>query len=147
MTTKIVKSRPARNWAGNDIDRMFERFFGEMMPAEGRTTGSVWSPDVDVKEDEHQFTVLVELPGLKTNDIEVQVENNVLFISGERRMEEKKEGENWHFVERSYGSFSRSFRLPKNVDSENVEANYADGMLTINIPKAEEAKPRKVQIN
>lgn len=147
MTTKIVKSRPSGSWSGNDIDRMFERFFGEMMPTEGRTTGSVWAPDVDVKEDEHQFTVLVELPGLKTSDIEVQVENNVLFISGERRMEEKKEGENWHFVERSYGSFSRSFRLPKNVDNENVVANYADGMLTINIPKAEEAKPRKVQIN
>ncbi|MCB1188647.1 Hsp20/alpha crystallin family protein [bacterium] len=147
MTTKIVTRRPSGNWTGNEIDRMFERFFGEMMPAETRPSGSVWSPSVDVKEDEQQFTVLVELPGLKSSEIEVQVENNVLFISGERRMEEKKEGENWHFVERSYGSFSRSFRLPKNVDSEAVKASYTDGMLSISIPKAEEARPRKVEIS
>ncbi|MEZ5338515.1 MAG: Hsp20/alpha crystallin family protein [bacterium] len=147
MTTKIVTRRPSGNWNGTEIDRMFERFFGEMMPVETRPSGSVWSPSVDVKEDEQQFSVLVELPGLKSSDIEVQVENNVLFISGERRMEEKKEGENWHFVERSYGSFSRSFRLPKNVDSEGVKASYSDGMLSISIPKAEEARPRKVEIS
>lgn len=145
MTTKIVTRRPTGNWSGTDLDRMFERFFGEMMPSEGRSA-AVWTPSVDVKEDEHQFSVIVELPGMKSADIDVQVENNQLFISGERRMEEKKEGENWHFVERSYGSFSRSFRLPKNVDSEAVKAAYADGVLTINIPKAEEAKPRRIEI-
>jgi HSP20 family protein len=144
MTGKLLVRRPSTGWAGNDMERFFERIFGEQLPSE---TGGVWSPSVDVKEDEQHYIVNVELPGLKSSEIEVQVENNVLFISGERRMENKQEGENWHFVERSYGNFSRSFRLPKNVDSENVKASYTDGVLSISIPKSEEARARKVEIN
>lgn len=145
MTGKLLVRRPVPGWAGNDMDNFFERFFGEQMPSD--TAAGIWTPSVDVKEDEHHYAVQVELPGLKSSDIEVQVENNVLFISGERRMEQKKEGENWHFVERSYGNFSRSFRLPKNVDSEHVKASYVDGLLNISIPKSEEARARKVEIN
>ena len=144
MTGKILVKRPTQPWAGNDMERFFERIFGEQFSS--KAAGGVWSPSVDVKEDEHRYMVQVELPGLKPADIEVQVENNVLFISGERRMEEKLEGENYHFVERSYGQFSRSFRLPKNVDSELVKASYNDGMLNIDIPKSEEARARKVEI-
>jgi HSP20 family protein len=145
MTSKILVKRPAMGWAGTDMDRFFDRFFGENFS--NAEMNGVWSPSVDIKEDEHAYSVIAELPGLKNSDIDVQVENNVLFISGERRMEEKKEGENWHFVERSYGSFSRSFRLPKNVDGEHVKASYSDGVLTISIPKAEEARARRIEVN
>ena len=144
MTGKLLVKKPGQPWAGNDMERFFERIFGEQFPIE--SPGGVWSPSVDVSEDEHQYRVHVELPGIKPADIEVQVENNVLFISGERRMEEKKESENFHFVERSYGRFSRSFRLPKNVDSDKVDASYTDGMLNIVIPKTEEARARRIEI-
>ena len=127
----------------SEMDRLFDDFLG-MTPA--RPEGSMWAPAVDIREDEDNFFVTADLPGLKKEDIDLELENNVLTIKGERKFEKKEEGENYHFVERSYGSFYRSFTLPKNVDSENIQPEYKDGVLQVTIPKKDEVKPRKVEI-
>jgi len=116
------------------------------MPARREGSATMWSPSVDISETADSFIVRAELPGMKKEDIELEVENNVLSIRGERKFEKTDEGENYHFMERSYGSFYRSFTLPKNVDSETIGAEYKDGMLVVSIPKKEEVKPKKVEI-
>jgi HSP20 family protein len=126
------------------MDRIFDEFFG-MVPARTER-GTMWSPAVDVREDEDNFYVEAELPGMTKDDIELEVEQNRLSIRGERKFEKKEEGENYHFMERSYGSFYRSFTLPKNVDADAINAGYKDGMLTVTLPKKEEVKPKKVSI-
>jgi HSP20 family protein len=129
----------------SEMDRVFDDFFG-LMPARREGSASMWSPSVDISETADSFIVRAELPGMKKDDIELEVENNVLAIRGERKFEKTDEGENYHFMERSYGSFYRSFTLPKNVDSETIGAEYKDGMLIVTIPKKEEVKPKKVEI-
>jgi len=139
------------DWRGfrTEIDRLFEDFFS---PQRGLSTSrsssgqSFWAPAVDVSENQDSFVVHAELPGIKQEDIDIELENNVLTLKGQRNFERKDEKENYHFVERSYGSFFRSFTLPRNVDPNGIQASFADGVLSISIPKAEEAKPRKVQI-
>ena len=105
-----------------------------------------WLPPVDIAEDKDKLTLTAELPGFKENQIEVQMEGGVLTLRGERKFEEEKEGRNFHRVERSYGQFVRSFTLPNNVDREQIKANFADGLLKIELPKREEAKPRQIKI-
>ena len=129
----------------SEMDRVFDDFFG-LMPARREGSATMWSPSVDISETADNFVVRAELPGMKKDDIELEVENNVLSIRGERKFEKTDEGENYHFMERSYGSFYRSFTLPKNVDSETIGAEYKDGMLIVTIPKKEEVKPKKVEI-
>jgi HSP20 family protein len=130
-----------------ELDKLFEDFFGNSMVRGGDgASAGVWSPAVNVREDTNNYYVEAELPGMSKEDIHVEVENNVLSLKGERRFENKQEGENYHFVERSYGSFFRSFALPKNVDSENIGAEYKEGVLHITLPKREEVKPKKVSI-
>jgi HSP20 family protein len=128
------------------MDRLFDSFTG-MAPARTEGAGAMWSPAVDVREDQDNFYVEAELPGMSKDDIELEVENNVLMLKGERRFERKEEKEDFHFIERSYGSFYRSFALPKNVDGENISAGYKDGVLTVTIPKKEEVKPKRVSIS
>ncbi len=126
-----------------EIDRMFSRFNG------GTTADKAlegWSPAVDIIEDDHQFIVRADLPGLTKEDVKITVENNQLTIRGEKREEEEKEGKNYHRIERSYGSFYRSFTLPTSALSSKIEAEYKDGVLTLSIPKAEEAKPRSIEV-
>jgi HSP20 family protein len=111
--------------------------------------GGDWTPPVDIFENkEHEIVLRAELPGLKREDIDIRVENNTLTLRGERK-QETKEGstDNYHRVERSYGSFSRSFSLPTTVNTEKVSATFADGVLTITLPTREEAKPRQIQVN
>ena len=140
------------DWRGfrSEFDRLFDEFFN---PQRGLSTtqgqgkgGTFWAPAVDVSENGENFVVHAELPGIKQEDIDIELENNVLTLKGQRKFERKDEKENYHFVERSYGSFYRSFTLPRNVDPNGIQASFTDGVLTISIPKAEEAKPRKVQI-
>lgn len=140
------------DWRGfrSEFDRLFDEFFS---PQRGLSTtqgqgkgGTFWAPAVDVSENGENFVVHAELPGIKQEDIDIELENNVLTLKGQRKFERKDEKENYHFVERSYGSFYRSFTLPRNVDPNGIQASFSDGVLTISIPKAEEAKPRKVQI-
>lgn len=105
-----------------------------------------WMPPVDIAEEKDRITLTAELPGFQPDQVEVQMEGGVLTLKGERKMEEEKEGRNYHRVERSYGQFVRSFTLPNNVDRDAINARFADGLLTIELPKREEAKPRQIQI-
>jgi len=105
-----------------------------------------WAPAVDLREDETQFVIQVDLPGVDKKNIDIHVENNVLTLSGERRFEKEDERQNYHRIERAYGKFVRSFTLPSTVRSGDIAANYQDGILEVVLPKAEESKPKKIAI-
>jgi HSP20 family protein len=106
-----------------------------------------WIPPVDIEEDKENLVLTAELPGFKEEQIDIQVEGGVLTIRGERTFDDKQEGKNFHRVERSYGQFVRSFTLPNNVDRDNVKASFKDGLLSIELPKREEAKPRQIKVS
>ena len=105
-----------------------------------------WIPPVDIVEEKDRILLTAELPGFKENEIEIQMEGGVLTLRGERKSETEKEGRTFHRMERSYGQFVRSFTLPNNVDRDHVKANFANGVLEIELPKREEAKPRQIKI-
>lgn len=105
-----------------------------------------WTPSVDIFENKDNLVIEAELPGMKPTDVNVSIENNVLTLHGERKFEKKDEGDNFHRVERSYGSFTRSFTLPPTVSSENVNAEFENGVLKLTLAKREEAKPRRIEI-
>ena len=104
------------------------------------------APAMDVAEDDGQYTITVELPGAKRDDVVVELHDNVLTIRGEKKSEREEKKEQVRWVERTYGSFSRSFTLPPNADGTKVQAGFENGVLTLAIPKAEEAKPRQIHI-
>jgi HSP20 family protein len=126
-----------------EIDRVFDQFFGKA----GTMTGP-WVPVVDIRETKDAIDVVAELPGMRPEDVEVNVENNILTIAGEKKQEvtESGDGAEYHLIERRCGRFERSFTLPRTVDAEKIEARVEHGLLTITLPKAEAAKPRRVQI-
>lgn len=124
-----------------EIDRLFEDTFG------GDSRRSGWAPAVDIREDNKEIALEIELPGIKPSDVEVVAENGVLTIRGEKQSGSTDGSEGrYHVVERSYGSFTRSFQLPTGVDEQRIEADFADGLLTVRIPKAALAQPRKIEI-
>lgn len=108
-----------------------------------------WLPPVDIAEDKDKITLTAELPGFTEDQVQLNMEGNILTIRGERKFEEEKEGDgrNYHRVERAYGQFLRSFTLPPNVDRENIHARFRNGLLEIDLPKREEAKPRQIRIS
>jgi len=129
------------------FDQLVSTVFG---PAGGRTTGGgalMRAPETDVMETEREIRVITEMPGLKRENIEIDVENNVLTIRGEKR-EERTEGEQgkFHLAERRYGTFTRSFVLPRDVDAENIQAQFQDGVLKVVIPKSERARRRRIEV-
>ena len=130
--------------------RMLERSLGRELFAPLGTADDVstraWMPPVDIRETPESLIVYAEVPGVNREDINITLENNVLTLGGERRFEKDTKEQDWHRIERSYGSFSRSFSLPTNVQSEKVEASFKDGVLAIQIPKSEAARPRKIAI-
>jgi HSP20 family protein len=126
-----------------EMNRYFDDFFGEQR--RGLAEGA-WLPAVDVSETDSEMVVRAELPGMTQDDIEVNLQDNVLTLKGEKKQEKKEEKENYHRVERSYGSFSRSFTLPAGVNQDEVKATFKDGVLEIAMPKTEEAKPKKIAI-
>jgi HSP20 family protein len=101
---------------------------------------------VDISEDDHEFLVKAELPEMKKEDVKVSVENGELTISGERKFEKEEKNKKYHRVERSYGSFARSFTLPDNVNADKVTAEFKEGLLQVHLPKQETAKPKAVQV-
>lgn len=105
-----------------------------------------WSPQVDIFENQNEIVLEAELAGMKPEDVEISIENNILTLHGERKFEKKDEGDNFHRVERSYGSFTRSFNLPPTVSSENANAEFENGVLRLTLAKREEAKPRRIEI-
>jgi len=126
--------------------RFFEPFFGRFNFLEDETKSGVWAPPVDVAEEKDKIIVRVEVPGMNESDLKVSFEDGLLTVSGERQFE-RKDDRNYHRIERTYGSFTRTFSLPRTVDANSIGANYRDGILEIEIPKLEEAKPKQIQIN
>lgn len=105
-----------------------------------------WHPSVDISENDNAFVLKAELPGVNREDINIDINNKTLTLKGEKKFEEKTEKENYVRVERSYGSFSRTFALSDKVDTENVKASYKDGVLEVTLPKKEEAKPKEIKV-
>lgn len=108
--------------------------------------GNVWSPAVDIFEDKESIQVRAELPGVKNDDVKIDVENNILTLHGERKLENEDKRDNYHRVERFYGSFTRQFMLPRTVDAEHIDARLESGVLTVRLPKKAEVKPRSITV-
>jgi len=129
------------------IDQIFNSVFGGGPARNGNGGSLMRAPDTDVIETEREIRVVAEMPGLKRDNIEVDVENNVLTLRAEKR-EERREGEagRFHLAERRYGTYTRSFVLPRDVDAEQIQADFEDGVLTVTIPKSEKARRRRIQV-
>lgn len=126
----------------------FERLVSDLFEPFGeQALRQTWVPAVNIEETEEGYEVTAELPGLKKEDVNITVEQNLLTISGERKWNEEQENRNFHRVERGYGRFLRTFALPQQVAADQVRATFEDGVLHISIPKSEGAKPRRVQIS
>ena len=130
------------------FDRLFHQAFNEFLaPAEAeQVSNRRFLPAADIRETTEALTLHVELPGLTKDDVQITLENNILTLSGERKLEKDVKEESYHRMERSYGTFIRTFALPNNLQTEKVEAIFKDGVLNISLPKAEETKPRKIEI-
>lgn len=126
-----------------DMNRLFDRFFEGRA---GNRSARRWIPAMDLVETEDHLVLRGDLPGLTEDDVNVEIKDNVLTVSGERKAENEEKGEGYHRVERSFGSFSRSLSLPQGVEPDQVEATFDNGVLEVRIPKPAEAKPRRVQI-
>ncbi len=105
-----------------------------------------WVPSVDVTEDEKEYLIKAELPDMKKEDVKVAIENGTLRISGERKFEKETKDRKYHRIERAYGSFERSFAVPEGTKSENMAAEYKDGILCVHLPKSEQAKPKTIEV-
>lgn len=126
------------------VNRLFESSF----PSQGDQSAlTTWAPAVDIYETENELVLKADLPEIEEKDLDVRVENNMLTIRGERKFEQKLKEENYLRVERSYGSFSRSFSLPNIINTESIKAEYKNGTLTVEMPKRAESKPKQVKIN
>jgi HSP20 family protein len=124
------------------------RLFGNALERSAEESNlASWAPAVDIYETEHELVVKADLPEVDPKDLDIRVENNILTIRGERKFEKKVNEENYLRVERAYGSFSRSFSLANTVNSEAIKADYQNGVLTLTIPKREEAKPKQIKVN
>lgn len=128
------------------LGRLFDELSRELTGREAAPIGQRMAPAVEISEDESQYTVTAELPGVKRDDVHVEMSEGVVTIRGEKRSEREEKKEQRRYVERSYGTFSRSFTLPRNADPDRIEAGFKDGVLTLAIPKTEEAKPRTINI-
>ena len=145
--TVLTRFEPFREFSTlqDRLNRLFRESHREGQD-ESLTTSS-FAPSVDVYEDEHNFTLKIEVPGIDEKDIDVRLENNTLTVHGERKIEKDEKEENYRRVERHYGSFTRTFTLPTTVDSEKVAATYDKGVLKIALPKKAEAKPKQIKVN
>ena len=139
---------PFEEWGGVDdrIRRLFDETFGRYPAVRRETLDKTWLPAVDIYEDKENIVVKAELPGVKKDEVAIEIKDNILTLSGERKQEQETKKENYHRVERVYGKFSRSFTLPDSVQVDKVKANYRDGILEIALPKAEAAKPKAIPI-
>jgi HSP20 family protein len=142
----LTRWEPARGLTTlqDQVNRLFNDSFRR---TDEEASLSAWAPAVDVYETEHELVVKADLPEADPKDLDIRVENNILTISGERKFEKKVNEENYLRVERSYGSFARSFTLANTVNPEAIKADYQNGVLTLSIPKREEAKPKQIKVN
>jgi HSP20 family protein len=139
VTSSLVSREP--------FFRMVDSLFNEFVNGASEDVASrAWVPAVDIQETEDAYRLHAELPGLTKDDIQITLENNVLRLSGERKLEKDVKRDNYHRVERTYGTFSRAFTLPSQVNAEGVQATFENGVLTLTVPKSESAKPRRIAI-
>jgi HSP20 family protein len=140
--TMITRIDPFR-----ELANFFENFSEvNTMSAKDELAAGTFVPPVDVYEDEHNLVLKLEIPGINEEDLKVSLENNTLTVTGERKFEKEEKEENFHRIERRYGSFTRTFRLPSTVDPEKVEAGYDKGILKLTLAKRAEAKPKQIKI-
>ena len=141
----ISRWEPFRNVS--TLQEQFNRLFEDsFFRRPDNSSITAWAPAVDIYEDDQQMVIKADLPEVDEKDIDIRLENNTLTIRGERKFENKVAEENYLRVERTYGSFSRSFALPNTVSSEGIQADYRNGVLTISLPKREESKPRQIKV-
>jgi HSP20 family protein len=129
----------------DEVNRLFSTNFSRSFGDEGFARGA-WTPNVDIFENKDEIVLEAELPGMNREDFELTIENNILTLRGERRFEKKDEADNYHRVERAYGTFSRSFTLPQTVSPENAAAEYKNGVLRVALLKRDEVKARRIEI-
>ncbi|MCL4522645.1 MAG: Hsp20/alpha crystallin family protein [Acidobacteria bacterium] len=143
----IVRRDPLRTL--NSLQEHFSRIFDDpfFRIAGNDSALTAWSPAVDIYETEQELVMRADLPDLSEKDIDVRVENNMLTIRGERKIEKNISEDNYLRMERAYGSFSRSFSLPNTVNTDQVKADYRNGVLTVTLPKREESKPKQVKVS
>ena len=145
MRTAISRFEPFRT---NSFQEQFNRLFSEAFDrSSDESSITTWAPAVDIFETEHELVVKADLPDIKPQELDIRVENNILTIRGERKFEKQVNENNYLRVERAYVSFSRSFSLANTVNSDAIKAEYKDGVLTLTIPKREEAKPKQIKVN
>ena len=144
----LIRWRPTRNLESvqDEVNRVFESFFNAPMRRRGEDVGG-WYPDVDIVESKDNIEVQVDLPGMEKDDIKVSVEDSVLTIKGERKAMKEEKEKNYHQIERTCGTFTRSFSLPTSVEGERIKANYKNGVLKIDLRKAEAVKPKEIPID
>ena len=131
----------------NSLEQI-NRLFNDVFERKGEESSlTAWAPSVDIYENEHELVVKADLPEVDPKDLDIRVENNILTIRGERKFEKKVNEENYLRVERSFGSFARSFTLANTVNPDAIKAEYQNGVLTLTIPKREEAKPKQIKVN
>lgn len=146
MRATLTQFQPFRGVSTlqDQMNRLFSETFDRSSDEANLTR---WAPAVDIFETEHELVVKADLPDIKPEELDIRVENNILTIRGERKFEKKVDESNYLRVERAYGSFSRSFSLANTVNTEAVKADYKNGVLTLSIPKREEAKPKQIKVH
>ena len=146
MRSTLTRFEPFRGVTTlhDQINRLFNEAFDRTSDEADLTA---WAPAVDIYETEHELVVKADIPEIKPEELDIRVENNILTIRGERKFEKKVNENNYLRLERSYGSFTRSFSLANKVNTEAIKADYKNGVLTLNIPKREEAKPKQIKVN
>lgn len=143
----IVRWEPFRDLLANRdpfnrlFNESFSRFFGD-----DELSTRPWAPAVDIYETPEDLVLKAELPGVNPNDLEVRVEDSTLYLKGQRKFESEVKEDNYHRIERAYGTFARTFALPNSIQSDKVSAEYKDGVLTLTLPKREEAKPKTIKV-
>ena len=144
----LVRWNPIREFSvfQNQMNRLFEDAMGTWLGESNGRGNTNWVPLADIYENDNDLIAKVELPGVDPNRVDVRVENNGLTIRGERPFDQKVAQENYHRLERSFGTFSRSFALPMTIDADKIHAEYRDGILNLRLPKSERAKPKRIQI-
>ncbi len=150
----LTRWEPTTRWNPfkelEEMEKRLSSFFGRTPVSTGdkkeAITVAEWSPLVDILEDEKEYVIKAEVPEMTKEEIKINVHDDVLAISGERKYEKEEKGKKYHRVERAYGSFMRSFVLPEDADGSKVNAEYKDGVLKVHLPKSEKAKPKAIEV-
>ena len=147
-TVNLTKWDPFREL--EDMTQRLNRIFGHSLVSKDKGSeaikGTEWAPLVDVSETDTEYTIKAEIPEVKKEDLKITLQDGVLTIQGERKQEKEEKNKRYHRVERSYGSFLRSFDMPTNVDESKSKAEFKDGVLTLSLPKTEQAKPKAIEV-